>query len=46
MTVLVRDPRVRIVELSEYAGLRDADRTLAAQLSDAFAMALGSGPIG
>jgi arginase len=40
MRLLSSDSRVRIVEVSEYASLRDVERKLAAQLSDALGTAL------
>ena len=43
IAVLAHHPRVRIVEVSEYASLRDAGRKLAAQLSDVLATALSRG---
>jgi arginase len=37
---LIKDPRVRIVEVSEYASLRDADRKYARQIADLLATGL------
>jgi arginase family enzyme len=40
--VLARDPRVRLVEISEYASLRDGDQTSVRALVDLLAATLGS----
>ncbi len=40
--VLLKDPRVRLIEISEYASLRDLDRTYAGKLVDLICEALKS----
>jgi arginase len=40
--VLAKDPRVRIIEISEYASLRDIDREYVSKLIDLLAASLGS----
>lgn len=41
LRVVVRDPRVRVIEVSEYASLRDFDRSQVAKLVDLLAGVLG-----
>jgi arginase len=43
MNVLLKDDRIRIVEVTEYAALRDSDQRGAHQLVDLLAAGLGSG---
>ena len=40
MTLILRDPRIRIIEISEYASLRDLDRVYVSKLVDVFSAAL------
>ena len=42
LSVLARDPRIRIIEISEYASLRDLDREYVGKLIDLLAASLGS----
>ena len=42
LSVLARDPRIRIIEISEYASLRDLDREYVGKLIDVLAASLGS----
>jgi arginase len=40
VSALMKDPRIRVLEMSEYASLRDVDRRLARQLVDLLAKSL------
>jgi arginase family enzyme len=38
--IILKDPRIRIIEISEYASLRDLDRVYVSKLVDVFSAAL------